>query len=27
VPNASQHGWLHDFVPLVGVDWALGQAR
>jgi len=27
VPNATQHGWLHDFVPLVGVDWVLRDAR
>jgi len=22
--NASVHGWLHDFVPMIGVDWTFG---
>ena len=24
-PGAKVHGWLHDFVPLVGVDWTFGR--
>jgi hypothetical protein len=24
-PGARVHGWLHDFVPLLGVDWTFGR--
>jgi hypothetical protein len=24
-PGAKIHGWLHDFVPLLGVDWTFGK--
>jgi hypothetical protein len=24
-PGAKIHGWLHDFVPLLGVDWTFGR--
>ena len=24
-PGAKIHGWLHDFVPLFGVDWTFGK--
>lgn len=24
-PGAKVHGWLHDFVPLFGVDWTFGR--
>ena len=24
-PGAKGHGWLHDFVPLFGVDWTFGR--
>lgn len=23
--NTKVHGWLHDFVPMVGVDWVFGR--
>ena len=23
--GAKIHGWLHDFVPLLGVDWVFGH--
>jgi Outer membrane protein beta-barrel domain len=24
-PGAKVHGWLHDFVPMLGVDWTFGR--
>jgi hypothetical protein len=24
-PGSKIHGWLHDFVPLLGVDWTFGK--
>ena len=24
-PDAKVHGWLHDFVPMLGLDWRFGR--